>query len=95
MRSPVEPMWNRTTDCSSDTSIDGSTRYQCPRIIAVDVPPSRAAEVTKLAAVRAAGSPPPAAAANPWATRAPAPETTAVQIKSGRNRASTRPRVAQ
>ena len=95
MRSAVEPMWNRTTACSSDTSIDGNTRYQCPRIIAVDVPPSSAAEVTKLAAVRTAGSPPAPAAATPCATRAAPPESTAVHTHRGRSRASTRPMVAQ
>src|SRR5258707_13515025 len=52
-RSTSEMMWSFTIDCRYDTFIEGITRYQCPRIIAVQVPPSSAAEVRKLATVSA------------------------------------------
>ena len=44
-------MCTLTIDCRCDTCIDGRMRYQCPRIIAVDAPPSSAAELRKLAMV--------------------------------------------
>src|SRR5262249_61145338 len=44
----------RTIDCRCDTCIDGITRYQCPRIIAVHAPPRKSDEVRKLATVSAA-----------------------------------------
>ena len=46
-------MCTLTIDCRCDTCIDGITRYQWPRIIAVQAPPSIAAEVRKLATVSA------------------------------------------
>jgi len=76
--------------------MEGITRYQCPRIMAVEVPPSNAADVTKLATVMAAtGEPAPAAAAIPCVTRTAAPNSTAVHSQSGRSQARTRPIVAQ
>src|SRR2546423_7111251 len=47
-------MCARTIDCRCDTCIDGITRYQWPRIIAVHAPPSSSDDVTKLAIVSAA-----------------------------------------
>ena len=61
-RASIEPMCTLTIDCRCDTCSDGITRYQWPRIIAVQAPPSIAAEVTKLATVsslRTAASGPP------------------------------------
>ena len=46
-------MCSLTIDCRCDTCIDGMTRYQWPRIIAVQAPPSSAAELRKLATVSA------------------------------------------
>src|SRR2546427_653694 len=43
-------MWSLTIDCRCDTCIDGITRYQWPRIIAVQAPPRSAAELRKLGA---------------------------------------------
>src|SRR5206468_1236288 len=42
-------MWSLTIDCRCDTCIEGITRYQWPRIIAVQAPPRSAAELRKLA----------------------------------------------
>ena len=46
-------MCTLTIDCRCDTCSDGITRYQWPRIIAVQAPPSSAAELRKLATVSA------------------------------------------
>src|SRR3954449_3102125 len=52
-RASIDAMCPLTIDCRYDTSIDGMTRYQWPRIIAVQAPPSIAAEVRKLRTVSA------------------------------------------
>ena len=61
-------MCTLTIDCRCDTCIDGITRYQWPRIIAVQAPPSIAAELRKLATVSAMT----ARRARPRRSRAPA-----------------------
>ena len=46
-------MCTLTIDCRCETCIDGITRYQWPRIIAVQAPPSSSAELRKLTTVSA------------------------------------------
>src|SRR2546425_9411326 len=89
-------MWSLMIDCRCDTCIDGITRYQWPRIIAVQAPPRSAAELRKLAIVIATTARPwPDTAANACATIAIRPAPTAIETSSGRIEASVRPTVAQ
>src|SRR5438045_1764323 len=53
IRAAIDAMCTSTIFWRYDTSIDGSTRYQWPRIIAVQAPPSLAADGRKRAAVHA------------------------------------------
>src|SRR5579864_4609103 len=39
MRTAIDAMWSFTIVCKCVTSSDGMTRYQCPRIMAVQAPP--------------------------------------------------------
>src|SRR5438874_380366 len=95
-RTTIDAMCTLTIDCRCDTCIDGMTRYQWPRIIAVHAPPSMAAELRKLAMVRAwTGAARPAAASNAWATSATNPPPQATETISGLTDASVRPTVAQ
>ena len=96
IRTAVDPMWNLTIRCNRDTSIDGSTRYQWPRIIAVQLPPSSAADERKLAAVSQAEG--PASTTDQLiacVTRAATPPSTVVHSSTGRSDARARPMVAQ
>ena len=96
-RTTIDAMCTLTIDCRCDTCIDGMTRYQWPRIIAVHAPPSSAAELRKLATVsartgdRAAGR--NVERLQRRARRAP--PTTATPTIAGRIDASVRPTVAQ
>src|SRR5512146_1831852 len=95
-RTTIDAMCSLTIDCRCDTCIDGITRYQWPRIIAVQAPPSSAADESTLASVIACtptGRPAPSTAA--CATSATIAEARAVQTTAGRIDASVRPTVAQ
>src|SRR6202022_2393412 len=83
-------------DCRCDTLSDGTTRYQCPSTIAPHAPPSRAAELRKLATVSNGSSPgAPADTSSACALTATSPDAIAVHNKSGRILAHIRPIVAQ
>ncbi len=89
-------MCSLTIDCSCETCIDGMTRYQCPRIIAVHAPPSSAAELRKLATVSIwVVTAVPAAVSSACATSATSPDAHATPTIAGRIDASVRPMVAQ
>src|SRR5262245_50841574 len=95
-RSTSETIWIFTMDCRYDTFIEGITRYQWPRIIAVQVPPRSSAEVRKLAMVIAVvvdDQPLVTSMACITIARAPAAQATATM--AGRMDASIRPTVAQ
>src|SRR2546423_6594594 len=95
-RAAIDIMCSLTIDCRCETAIVGMIRYQWPRTIAVDVVPSSAAEVRKLAPVSAcivAGR--PEARLNACATIAINPAPTAVPTRAGRTAANHRPTVAQ
>src|SRR5437870_2237084 len=95
-RTTVDAMCILTIDCRCDTCIDGMTRYQWPRIMAVHAPPSMAAELRKLAIVSAwTGSARGDAAASACRVTATAPPPTASATSTGRIDASVRPTVAQ
>jgi hypothetical protein len=53
IRTTSDAMCSLTMDWRCATGIDGMMRYQCPRIIAVHVPPRSTAELKKLAIVSA------------------------------------------
>ncbi len=88
-------MCSFTIDCRCDTWSDGITRYQWPRIIAVQAPPSSSAELKKLMIVIAWTGGPPVADAIACVTSATMPATTPVTAIAGRIDASVRPIVAQ
>src|SRR5258708_34162529 len=94
-RSTSETMWSFTIDCRYDTFIEGITRYQCPRIIAVQVPPNSAADVRKLATVIAVTvADHPVVTSIAWSTRASTPPAQPTATTSGRIDARARPTVA-
>src|SRR6266498_3176402 len=95
-RTTIDAICTLTIDCRWDTCIEGITRYQWPRIIAVHAPPSIAAELRKLAIVSACtGSERADAATRACSTTAAVPPPTASATSSGRIDASARPTVAQ
>src|SRR5262249_10255647 len=94
-RAAIDAMCARTIDCRCDTSIDGITKYQCPRIIAVHAPPRSSADVRKLAMVSAL----PVAAtlreiSSPCRTTATIPVAAAAPRIAVRNLVNIRPIVA-
>src|SRR6266487_7080604 len=95
-RTTIDAICTLTIDCRWDTCIEGITRYQWPRIIAVHAPPSIADELRKLAIVSACtGSERADAATRACSTTAAVPPPTASATSSGRIDASARPTVAQ
>src|SRR5262245_55853494 len=95
-RTTIEAMCTLTIDWRCDTCIDGMTRYQWPRIIAVHVPPRSAAELRKLATASArTTSGHPAVTSIACRTSAAAPARQAVTTRAGLIDASRRPTVAQ
>src|SRR5436309_325969 len=92
----IDAMCILTIDCRCETCIDGITRYQCPRIIAVDAPPRSAVELRKLATVSTLTSMvPPVVAAIACDTSVIRPPPQANPTSAGRIDASVRPTVSQ
>src|SRR5262249_35010744 len=95
-RNTSETMCSFTIDWRYDTFIEGITRYQCPRIIAVQVLPRSAADVRKLATVSAvAVADHPDVTSIACSTSVTIPPTHATLTMMGRMDASVRPTVAQ
>src|SRR4051812_18238843 len=90
----IDAMCTFTIDWRCETWSDGMTRYQCPRTIAVQAPPSRNAELKKLRIVITCDEN-PLAAATASANNATAPATTPAPTMNGRIDARTRPTVSQ
>src|SRR5215470_2404898 len=94
-RNTSDTMCSFTIDWRYDTFIDGMTRYQCPRIIAVQVPPRSAADVRKLAIVSAVVVVDhPHVTSIACSTNVRIPPTHATATMAGRMDASARPTVA-
>src|SRR6476619_3531312 len=84
------------TDLRYDSFIEGMTRYQWPRIIAVQVPPRSAADVRKLAIVSAVVvADHPDVTSIACSTNVRIPPAHATPTMAGRMDASIRPTVAQ
>ena len=96
MRAPIDTMCSPTIDCRYETSIDGRTRYQWPRIIAVHAPPRSSDEDRKLATVRKTSvGEPPFENSSPCMTTPMMPADAVATRMPVRNLVNMRPIVAQ